>query len=529
MIQALPFIAIIPIVVVLILMGVFSWPAKKVMPIAAIISILIARLIWGMHLNWVNASIISGTLIAFEIILIVFGALLLIAVMQKSKKIDVIISNLTSISPDSRVIVIIVGWAFVCFLEAIAGFGTPTAIVAPLLVALGFPAIAAVSIPLIFDSVPVTFGAVGVPINHGIPTAIQGISQEMLMEVTLYSALFHGVVGLFLPLATLGMLTRYFAKEKSWKLGFGAWKFALLGSVSFVVPYVLTAWLIGPELPSIIGSLVCLAVTITFAKKKWLMPKTVWHYKHTPAKKVGAKESILAWMPYGLVATILIATRIPALGLQALVRSVQITFTNILGTSITYANPILYNPGTIFVVVALFCAALFKVSFKDTIRLVDDTIFKLIPATITLVFTIILVRVLLNSGANASGFESMILIPAEALANTLGISWYAFAPFIGSLGSFISGSNTVSNILFAAFQQGVALNLGTSVALVLALQAVGGGIGNMICIHNIVAGCSTVGMNGQESKVLRTTLVPSLVYAAIVGLLGLLAVLFIIV
>ncbi|MCB9359109.1 L-lactate permease [Candidatus Woesearchaeota archaeon] len=523
----LTILGLFPIVLVLVLMGVFNMAAKKVMPIAAIVAIIIAIFFWDMPSNWLYASIAGGVLTALDIILIVLGALLLIEVMQKSKRIDIIISNLKSISGDSRVELVIIGWVFVCFLEGIAGFGTPTAIVAPLLVALGYPTIAAVAIPLMFDTVPTTFGAVGVPVNYGIPTAIPGISDATLQQVAIYSAFLHSIVALVLPLAALLILTRFFTKEKSWMLGLKAWRFALLGSISFIVPYLLTAIFIGPELPSIVGSIIALIITITFAKKRWLVPKEEWHFKKIEGKDmhVTKVQTMNAWLPYGLVAIILVVTRIKELGVQDLVRSVVISWSNMFGTTAGYSNPILYNPGTIFIFVAVICAIIFGMKKEEFFSAFTDTIKKLVPAIIALVFTIILVKVLLNSGS--ADMKSMLILPAEALAGVVGNLWYAFAPFIGSLGSFISGSNTVSNILFSALHEGIASDLGKNLALLLALQAVGGAIGNMICIHNIVAGCSTVGIAGQESKILRVTIIPSLIYALIIGVVGMILVGFI--
>ncbi|MFT4303477.1 MAG: L-lactate permease [Candidatus Woesearchaeota archaeon] len=531
-------LGILPIILVLILMGIFNMPAKKVMPIAAVIAIIIAIIFWKMPMDWLFASIADGTLTALDIMLIVIGALLLIEIMKKSKRINVIIANLKSISKDSRVQLVIIGWAFVCFLEGIAGFGTPTAIVAPLLVALGYPTVAAVAIPLMFDTAPTTFGAVGVPISYGIPTAIPGISEAILRETAIYSAMLHSIVALFLPLAAILILTRFFTKEKSWKLGFDATAFAFVGSISFIIPYTLTAIYIGPELPSIIGAITALIIIIIFAKKKWLMPKKEWHFdleksidekvhKHISEKgiEVNLKSTLIAWLPYFMVAIILIITRIKSLGIYDLIRKVTITVPELFGTTITYNNFILYHPGTIFIIIAIISSIIFKMQTKEVVESFYSTFRKLVPAIITLIFTIILVKVLLNSG-NA-GMKSMLIIPAEALAGMVGVAWYAVAPFIGSLGSFISGSNTVSNILFSALHEGIANDLGRNLALLLALQAVGGAVGNMICIHNIVAGCSTVGIAGQESKILRVTLIPSLIYASIIGIVGMILILMI--
>ena len=522
----LTLLALSPIILVIILIAIFNWPASKAMPVSAIYTLLLAKFYWGMHADWMSASVISGALTAIDILLIVLGALLLIGIMKKSKKIDVIIADLKSITPDSRIQMIIIGFAFVSFLEGIAGFGTATAIAAPLLVVLGFPAVAAVSLPLILDAIPVTFGAVGVPINYGIPIAVEGLTPEVLRQISLQSALLHSSAAIFLPLLVCGILTRFFSDKKSWKLGFGVWKFALIVSIAFIIPYVAISWYLGPELPSIVGSLVALFTGVILAKKKIAMPKKVWAFKHdNHHPKITLKKNLVAWSPYILVSVLLITTRFQG-PIQDWFRSITINYNGILGTTLNYSLPVLFNPGTIFIIVSLIAAIYFKMKFKDIGSTITNVLKKLVPVSIALIFTIIIVRLLLNSNYNASGLESMLLIPAQALAATLGVSWFFFAPFIGSLGAFISGSNTVSNILFAGFQYNIAQNLGLGTTFVLALQAVGGGIGNMICVHNIVAACSTVGITGQEGSIFRATIIPSLIYAAYIGIIALIVVFF---
>ena len=147
----------------------------------------------------------------------------------------------------------------------------------------------------------------------------------------------------------------------------------------------------------------------------------------------------------------------------------------------------------------------------------------LLGAGFVLIFTVPMVRIYINSG---SGLElaSMPIIMAQWVSINVGQIWPMFAPIIGALGAFIAGSNTVSNLMFVLFQYGVAQNLGISMAMVVALQAVGAAAGNMIAIHNVVAASATVGLLGQEGLTLRRTLLPTIYYLMIVGIMGLIAV-----
>jgi lactate permease len=148
----------------------------------------------------------------------------------------------------------------------------------------------------------------------------------------------------------------------------------------------------------------------------------------------------------------------------------------------------------------------------------------LIGAGFVLVFTVPMVRIYINSDVNALGLASMPIAMADWVSVHVGAAWPFFAPMIGALGAFIAGSNTVSNLMFALFQHGVATALGMSAALIVALQAVGAAAGNMIAIHNVVAASATVGLLGQEGATLRRTILPTIYYLVATGLLGMVAV-----
>jgi lactate permease len=137
--------------------------------------------------------------------------------------------------------------------------------------------------------------------------------------------------------------------------------------------------------------------------------------------------------------------------------------------------------------------------------------------TIALVFSVAIVSIFRLSAVNPNGLPSMPLVLAESVAHVTGYAWPFFSSFVGGLGALITGSNTVSDLLFANFQWGVAEQLGLSKQILVAAQAVGGAVGNMVCIHNIVAACAVVGLSGYEGLILRRTVGPFLLYSAVVG------------
>ena len=150
------------------------------------------------------------------------------------------------------------------------------------------------------------------------------------------------------------------------------------------------------------------------------------------------------------------------------------------------------------------------------------TIKQLIPASIALVFAIAMVRILVQSNINLAGYDSMLITMSTFTAQVVGSAWPLISPFVGVLGAFIVGSNTVSNILFGGFQDSIAGTLGISRTLVMALQVVGGAIGNMICVHNVVAACAVVGNLGQEGLIIRRNLIPAMIYTVGAGIVGML-------
>lgn len=549
-IQAL--LAVMPILVAAVLLVGFRWPAKWAMPIVYIVAVIIALTAWQVSAARVLASTIQGLFITFDILFIIFGAILLLNTLKYSGGVTAIRNGFTNISSDRRVQVVIIAWLFGSFIEGASGFGTPAAIAAPLMVALGFPAMCAVMIGMMIQSTPVTFGAVGTPILVGVKGGLQspefdaqlaaiGLNfTDYLRMITSGAAIMHGITGTLIPLLMVMMMTRFFGKNRSWTEGLSIVPFAIFGGLAFTIPYTLTGIFLGPEFPSLLGSLVGLVIVTFAAQRGFLVPKDSWDF--APATEwqpdwVGKLEIKLdelatktmsfwlAWVPYILVALILVLTRLPQLGIGNALRSVlTITWSDILGTGINATTTPLYLPGFILIVVVLITFFIHRMSGRELAAAFSDSSKVLLGAGFVLIFTVPMVRVYINSGENAAGLSSMPIAMAEWVAVNVGAIWPLFAPLIGALGAFIAGSNTVSNLMFSLFQYGVAEQLLISGVIIVALQAVGAAAGNMIAIHNVVAASATVGLLGQEGSTLRKTIIPTVYYVLVVGALGLLAI-----
>ena len=549
----LSLLAFAPLVLAAVLLVGLNWPAKRAMPVVLLVTALIALTAWDMSVNRVLASSLQGLILTGAILWIIFGAILLLNTLKHSGAIKAIRGGFSNISPDRRVQVIIVAWLFGCFIEGASGFGTPAAVAAPLLVALGFPAMGAVMLGMMVQSTPVSFGAVGTPIVVGVSGGLDkaGISQQLLAKgsewetfyrlITSEVAITHALIGIAMPLLMCVMLTRFFGRNKSWTEGLSVAPFALFAGLAFVIPYAAAGVFLGPEFPSIIGALVGLVIVVPAAKAGFLLPRKTWDFadaKDWPEQWMGsiqiklddltakAPMSVgLAWLPYLLLAGLLVLSRVNADVKGFFSKNLVLGWKDILGeTGLSGSIEFLYLPGGIMVMVVLATFFLQRMKFSELRAAVSESSRTLLGAGFVLIFTIPMVRILINSGVNLGGLPSMPRAMAELVASSVGHVYPFFAPAVGALGAFIAGSNTVSNLMMAQFQFDTAQLIGVSGAMLVAAQAVGAAAGNMIAIHNVVAASATVGLLGREGAVLRMTIIPTIYYLIMAGLLTLIAI-----
>jgi lactate permease len=547
-------LALFPIALGGVLLIGFRVAAKHAMPAAYVAAALVGLLAWDMSLSRVAAASVQGLFLTFDLLFIIFGAILLLHTLERSGGVSAIRRSFHGVSDDRRVQIVIVAWLFGSFIEGAAGFGTPAAVAAPLLVALGFPAAAAVMLGMMVQSTAVTFGAVGTPILVGaqgglggeafnVDLAAAGLTMmEYLRLVTAKVVLLHATAGILIPTWMVAMTTRFFGANRSWTEGLKVLPFTLFAGLAFTVPYVLFGTFLGPEFPSLLGAPVGLAITVWVARRGWLLPDDTWDFPPRSEWKEewvsGIEEELsevseprgistfMAWAPYGILGLLLVLSRLPSLPLNRWLRAPEVTiaWSDIFGTGITGSTTPLYLPGFILLIVVGITALLHKMDGSQLVSAMRSSTKVLLGAGIVLVFTVPMVRVYINSDVNGAGLASMPLAMAEWVAGNVGQVWPFFAGMTGALGAFIAGSNTVSNLMFAAFQYGVAERLAMSTVMIVALQAVGAAAGNMVAIHNVVAASATVGLLGQEGLTLRKTILPTIYYLLVIGILGLIAV-----
>lgn len=527
-------LAFSPILLTIILMVGFNWGAKKALPLSLLLAITIALGVWKIDLHHVLGYSFFGFLKAFDILIIIFGAILILNTMKISGAMAAINNGFNGITTDRRIQAIIIGFMFGAFIEGAAGFGTPAALAGPLLVGLGFPPLAAAMVALIYNSVPVPFGAVGTPISGGaMATLSENLSgvganvEGFKLMLTQWVAIPNAMVGIFIPLLGLIILTRFFGKEKSIKPALAAAPFAIFAGLAFVVPYVLIAATLGPDLPSLLGGFIGLGIVIFAAKRGFLVPKKKWDFpiksewekswmsNETIQEPTENKMGLLkAWMPYVLIAIILVVTRIPALGLKSFLASQTLTISNVLGIAdLNYVLKWAYLPGTIpFILVALITNVMYRMKTKEILSSWKTTFKQISGAAIALLAGVAMVQLMLKSGTNGAGLDSMLTVMANSIADLSGAAYPVISPIVGVLGSFMSGSATVSNLLFASLQFETASILQIPEVLIVAAQTSGAALGNMICVNNVVAVCATVGCVGAEGTIIRRNAIPAFIY-----------------
>ncbi|MBD1378598.1 L-lactate permease [Metabacillus arenae] len=541
-------LALLPIFIIFLFLVVLRWSAKRTMLLAYIMVLILALFVWKISISQVAASSVNGLITVFNILYIVFGAVLLLHTIRESGGLGLIRESVSTITKDRRIQVIIILWIFGAFLEGAAGFGSTGAVIGPLLMGLGFPAMAAAMVCMIFQSSAVSFGAVGTPILIGVSTGlgdgaidkvnatIGGLSwDQYIHSIGIKVALIHGMVGVFIPLFMVVLLCRFFGKNKSFKEGLGAWKFALFGGVCLAVPYVLTAIFLGPEFPSIFGGLIGVIPAVIAAKKGWFMPKdTVWDFqgkskwdeKWTGLIEIQEEEKTApfslfrAWIPYIIMAIVLFVTRLDYLPFASWLKILTVKFNNLFGTDISSSIDIFYSPGTVFIVVSILTYWIHGMRLQSYQKAIKSSSDIIIGAGAALIFAVPMVQVFLHSDGGAAEFASIPSVLADGFSVISGGEWAFVAPLIGAMGAFFAGSNTFSNMMFSFFQFEVAENVGINSSWVIALQSVGAAAGNIICVHNVVMASAAVGLIGREGEVLRKVLLPAAYYILFTGTVG---------
>jgi lactate permease len=420
----------------------------------------------------------------FVILWIILPALALYEFQNRTGAILRIRDALGGLTADRRAQAILIAWFFGLFIEGAAGFGTPVALAAPLLVGLGYDPVRAVVLALLGHAAGVSFGAVGTPTLAQVE--LSGLDPAALAGrvATLHAILGPGLLLLMVRLAGEGPLTR------------SDLTLSALAAATFFVPSVAIAALVGPEVPSLGGALLGALAFVLVLRRG------------VPGRPAGLGTLLPDLAPYLAILALVLSTRLlPPLG-EAL-RAAAFDWRLAGGFSGRFEP--LYHPGTLLFL-GLGAGAVLTGRTVFLGPALRAALVRLVPVAAALGVMLALSRVMVRSG--------MVETLAETAALT-GPAWPVLAPAVGVLGTFITGSATASNILFTDFQLSAAGALGLSPLAMTAAQGAGSAVGNIVAPHNIIAGSATVGLVGREGDILRRTSLACLVYVLAAGLLTL--------
>ncbi|MBJ7555865.1 L-lactate permease [Marinomonas spartinae] len=469
------------------------------------------------------ANAISGVLSTLTPISIIAGAILLNRVMVLSGAENIVRHWLESISTNAVAQLMIIGWAFAFMIEGASGFGTPAAIAAPILVGLGFNPIKVILLTLTMNSVPVSFGAVGTPTWFGF--APLNLKDAEILSISQYTALVHTIAAFFIPIIALRFVV-------SWQDIRRNIIFILLSVLSCTLPYLLIAqW--NYEFPSLLGGVIGLVISVFLARHHIGLSNETRH--NEKRKGVSGKALAIAISPMILLVGILIITRIKQLGIKQILTdmtpwlhgslgsthvsvtdSLAISLTHIFGTSVSWAYKTLYVPALIpFLVVVLISIPILKMSKGQVFEAFSDCRRRILWPSISLMGALVMVKFMM-----LGKLDSPVLVIGHSFAELTGDKWTYFASYLGALGAFFSGSATVSNLTFGAIQQSIAVSVGLPQTLILALQSVGGAMGNMVCLNNIIAVSTILGISHKEGFIMKRTVVPMAIYGLIAALVS---------
>lgn len=481
-------LAATPLAVVLVLMGVLRRSAVVAGGAGLLLAAILAVTVFD-PASTSGAAVpaaLGGTVLEAvhstgTILWIILPALALYAFQQEAGAIERIRAALAGLTDDRRLQAILIAWFFGLFIEGAAGFGTPVALAAPLLVGLGYSPVRAVVLALLGHAAGVSFGAVGTPVLAQIE--MTGLAPT---EIALRAALLHAVLGptlllVMVRLAGDGPLSR---KDILW---------SSIAAACFFLPSILLAWTTGPELPSLGGALFGTAAFIAILRR------------FGGGGSIPNPRGLLPDLaPYLLILALVLLTR--------LVGPVQeglsgFAFDWRLYDTFAGAFQPLYHPGTLLLIgLGLGAAITGRTALVP--GALATALKRLLPVAIALLIMLTLSRLMVHAG--------LIAVLADAAART-GTAWPLLSPMVGVLGTFITGSATASNILFTDLQLSAAATLALPAPLMAASQAFGSAIGNVIAPHNIIAGSATVGLVGKEGEILAKTVIPGLAYTALGG------------
>ncbi len=513
-------LALSPLVAVLILMLGFRWGGSKAGAVGWLVAIVVAVLRFGAGPELIAYSQVKGILLTLDVLYIIWAALLLFHTANEAGAIQTIGDYLSALTQDRLMQALIFGWVFVSFIQGMGGFGVPVAVVAPLMVGVGFTPVQAVVMTSLGHGWAVNFGSLATSFQTLM--AVTGVAgPDLAPEAAVLLGASSFVCGAVVAHVSSG-----------WKgLLRGLPAIGILGLVMAVVQYLLATnglWTLGATGASLVGLLISVGLARLPLYQKVLgqtQPEGV-------AKPAGATQGtdkrrslILALSAYGVLIVLAFVIRlIEPVGALFDTVELSLNFPELV-TSYGYATPagagrtisLFGHSGAILLYSALIGFAIYRVAGyyqPGAVQRIGSKVLKgAIKSSLGIAAMVSMAAIMAHAG--------MTNMLARGLSAGVGdVAYPAVSPFIGALGAFITGSNNNSNAVFGQLQQQTALLLNLSITLILAAQTTGGSLGSVLAPAKVIVGCTTVGLGGEEGPVIGKMLIYGLVLIGFAALLA---------
>ena len=525
--------AFLPIIVLLILMIKFNWGATEAAPVGLLITIFTGLLFFKANIRLIAAESAKGVWNALIILIIVWTAILMYQVGDEAKAFLVIKNGMRKLLPNELLLVLAMGWIFESFLQGITGFGVPVAVGAPLLIGIGVKPMWAVIIPLLGQAWGNTYGTLGAAWDSlAMSAGLAAGSKEYLVTALWTSAFlwFWNAIG--------GFATCWFyGKAKALKKGFAA--VALMAVIQGGGELLLSQ--VNTTICCFVPACVSLIVILLLGRTR--MYNEEWSIEDSPIMNRGSKEQaggsetaekadgpvpdmtlVQAFVPYFLLSalTLIVLLVKPvnaflgqiSFGLSFPETSTGYGYVNAASESFSPFTPFTHASMFLFIsaVIGLFYYKKHGFIGEGGIkRIFVKSVSMTMPSGIAVIGLVIMSKIMDGTG------QTVVL--ANGIANVLGRVYVIFAPFVGLLGTFMTGSNMSSNILFGGFQMTTANLLGVDAPAILGAQSAGGAIGSAVSPSKIILGTTTASILGKEGEVLKRILALTVPTTIVIGLI----------
>lgn len=486
-------LALCPIICLIIAMMGFKLPAWKAAIAAAIVAAVEALLYWKTPATIVGMAAVEGAAMAlWPIVLVIVAAVFTYNLVCATGGMDVIKSLLTSVSSDKRVLVLLVAWCFGGFMEGMAGFGTAIAIPAGMLLAMGFDPLFSCLVCLISNGFPTPWGSIGIPTV----TVANLLGYPNTISLSTMQSIQAAIFFLIVPFVLVA-LTGKGPKALKGMIGI-----CLVSGLSFILPMLLVSYTLGAELVMVIASVCSLACTILMARfvkpdPEYQINTSVEEKDEKAAQSISVKEALVAAAPFLFIFVFLLGTSkmVPPINDFLAQFSTKVYFVNDQSaTTFTWIN----TPGIWIFLSAILGALVQKASF--------DTFKSVFLATLKQMSGSIMVMISVLAAAKIMIYSGMISDIAKFAIAAMGSLYPIIAPWLGCLGTFVTGSGTSSGVLFGQVQADAAAALNMDPYWVVGLNAIGIGVGKMLSPQSIAIALSAVGGLKEDSKLLKMVL-----------------------